>query len=167
MFLYINISYIYITKQLFFTILYYIIIMRKSILEAILTILFVLYLISDKKLPKPVANLIDTSYGKVVIIILSISLFAYANPLLSVLGIVVAYFMINSATIQTGTYGLEEYTPTENKKWSNYDPRHYHEYTLEEEIVKERASNRFNKSYVKTPWKPVLEDAHGASVANF
>ena len=141
--------------------------MRKSILEAILTILFVLYLISDKKLPTPVANLIDTSYGKIVIVILSISLFAYTNPLLAVLGIVVAYFMINSATIQTGTYGLEEYALTENKKWTNYDPRHYHEYTLEEEIVKERASNRFNKSYVKTPWKPVLEDTHGASVANF
>lgn len=139
---------------------------NKNILQAILTILFVFYLISDKKLPTPVANLVDTPLGKVIVVILSLSLFAYANPLLAVLGVCVAYFIINSATMQTGTYGLEEYTPTESKKWSSFEPRHYHAYTLEEEIVKERASQRFNTSFVKTPWKPILNDTHNASPAN-
>lgn len=139
---------------------------KKNILQAILTILFVLYLISDKKLPTPVANLVDTPLGKVVVVLLSLSLFAYANPLLAILGVCVAYFMINSATMQTGTYGLEEYTPTEDKKWSSFEPRKNHSYTLEEEIVKERASQRFNTSYVKTPWRPILDDTHNASPAN-
>jgi hypothetical protein len=138
----------------------------KNILQAILTILFVLYLITDKKLPVPVANLIDTPLGKVVVVLLSLSLFAYANPLLAILGVCVAYFMINSATMQTGTYGLEEYTPTESKKWSSFEPRQHHAYTLEEEIVKERASQRFNTSFVKTPWRPILDDTHNASPAN-
>lgn len=140
--------------------------MKSYILQAILSILFVLYLISDKKLPTPVANLIDTPLGKVVIIILAFSLFAYANPLLAILGIIVVYFMISTSSKQTGTYGLEEYTPNDYKKWSGFEPRHYHEYTLEEEIVKERASTRFNKSFVKTPWKPILDDTHNASPAN-
>lgn len=140
--------------------------MKSFMLQAILSILFVLYLISNKKLPTPVANLIDTPLGKVVIVILALSLFAYANPLLAILGIIVAYFMINASTKQTGTYGLEEYTPTDVKKWVGFEPRHYHEYTLEEEIVKERASTRFNKSFVKTPWKPILDDTHNASPAN-
>jgi hypothetical protein len=74
--------------------------------------------------------------------------------------------MINSATIQTGTYGLEEYTPTESKKWSSFEPRRNHSYTLEEEIVKERASQRFNTSFVKTPWRPILDNNHNASPAN-
>jgi hypothetical protein len=139
---------------------------NKNILQAILTVLFVFYLITDKKLPTPVANLVDTPLGKVIIIILSLSLFAYANPLLAILGICVAYFMINSATLQTGTYGLEEYTPTESRKWTSFEPRRNHKYTLEEEIVKERASQRFNTSFVKTPWKPLLDDIHNASPAN-
>jgi hypothetical protein len=139
---------------------------KKNILQAILTVLFVFYLISDKKLPTPVANLVDTPLGKVIVVVLSLSLFAYTNPLLAILGVCVAYFMINSATMQTGTYGLEEYTPTESKKWSSYEPRQHHSYTLEEEIVKERASQRFNTSFVKTPWRPVLDNNHNASPAN-
>ena len=139
---------------------------NKNILQAILTLLFVFYLISDKKLPTPVANLVDTPLGKVIVVVLSLSLFAYANPLLAILGVCVAYFIINSATIQTGTYGLEEYTPTESRKWSSFEPRQHHSYTLEEEIVKERASQRFNTSFVKTPWRPVLDDNHNASPAN-
>jgi hypothetical protein len=139
---------------------------NKNILQAILTVLFVFYLITDKKLPIPVANLVDTPLGKVIIVLLSLSLFAYTNPLLAILGICVAYFMINSATVQTGTYGLEEYTPTESKKWSSFEPRRHHTYTLEEEIVKERASQRFNTSFVKTPWKPILDNTHNASPAN-
>jgi hypothetical protein len=139
---------------------------NKNILQAILTFLFVFYLITDKKLPTPIANLVDTPIGKVVVVVLSLSLFAYANPLLAILGMCVAYFIINSATIQTGTYGLEEYTPTESKKWSSFEPRRNHSYTLEEEIVKERASQRFNTSFVKTPWRPVLDNNHNASPAN-
>ncbi len=139
---------------------------NKNILQAILTILFVFYLITDRKLPVPIANLVDTPLGKVSVVILSLSLFAYANPLLSILGVCVAYFVINSATMQTGTYGLEEYTPTENKKWSSFEPRQNHAYTLEEEIVKERASQRFNTSFAKTPWRPILDDNHNASPAN-
>ena len=139
---------------------------NKNILQAILTVLFVFYLISDKKIPTPVANLVDTPLGKVIVVVLSLSLFAYANPLLAILGVCVAYFMINSATMQTGTYGLEEYTPTESRKWSSFEPRRQHSYTLEEEIVKERASQRFNTSFVKTPWRPVLDDNHNASPAN-
>lgn len=139
---------------------------RRNILQVILTFLFVFYLISDKRLPSPVANLVDIKFGKVVIVLLSISLFAYANPLLGILGMCVAYFMINSATMQTGTYGLEEYTPTESKKWSSFETRKHHTYTLEEEIVRERASQRFNTSFIKTPWRPVLDDTHNASPAN-
>ena len=139
---------------------------NKNILQAILSILFVFYLISDKKIPIPVANLVDTPLGKVAVVLLSLSLFAYTNPLLAILGMCVAYFMINSASMQTGTYGLEEYTPTESKKWTSYEPRQHHSYTLEEEIVKERASQRFNTSFIKTPWKPILDDTHNASPAN-
>jgi hypothetical protein len=139
---------------------------NKNILQAILSVLFVFYLITDKKLPVPVANLVDTPLGKVVVVLLSLSLFAYANPLLAILGVCVAYFMINSATIQTGTYGLEEYKPTESKKWSSFEPRQHHDYTLEEEMVKERASQRFNTSFVKTPWRPILDNTHNASSAN-
>lgn len=139
---------------------------KKNISQVILSVLFILYIISDKYLPTQVAQMIDTPYGKIAVILASLSLFAYANPLLAILGVIVAYYLIQTATKQTGTYGLEVFEPTEQKKWESFEPRETHKYTLEEEIVKQRASQRFNSSYVKTPWKPVQDDIHGASPAN-
>lgn len=139
---------------------------KKNIAQGILSALFVLYLISDKYVPTQIAQIIDTSIGKIGIVLISLSLFAYANPLLAILGVIVAYYLIQSSTKQTGTYGMESYELTEQKKWETYDPRETHKYTLEEEIVKERASDRFNSSYVKTPWSTSFDDIHGASPAN-
>lgn len=139
---------------------------NKNITQIILTGLFIFYLISDKQLPMQVAQLIDTPFGKIAVVIMSLSLFAYANPLLAILGVIVAYYLVQSATKQTGTYGMEIFEPTEHKKWETFDPRESHQYTLEEEIVKQRASNRFNSSYVKTPWKPITDDIHCASPAS-
>ncbi len=139
---------------------------KKNTLQIILSALFIFYLVSDKYLPPQIAQIIDTPIGKIIIILISLSLFTYTNPLLAILGIIVAYYLIQSATKQTGTYGLEVFEPTEQKKWETFEPRETHKYTLEEEIVKQRASNRYNSSYVKTPWKPLLDDVHGASSAN-
>jgi hypothetical protein len=58
---------------------------------------------------------------------------------------------------------MEKYYPTETSKWSPFSPRHQFPYTLEQEMVKKMAPQKFNTNYKKAPYKPVLEDNHDAA----
>jgi hypothetical protein len=139
---------------------------KKNMPQLVLSILFVIYLVIGYKMPHHVASIVDSSFGKLVVALAALFLFAYSNPVLGVLGLLVAYQLINSASIKTGMAGLEEYYPSEEKKWSPFSPTHQFPYTLEQEVVKKMASQKFNTSYVKAPYKPVLEDTYDASPAN-
>jgi hypothetical protein len=139
---------------------------KKHMPQLVLTILFVIYLVIGIKMPHQVATLVDSSAGKIVIALSALFLFAYSNPVLGVLGLLVAYHLITSASIRTGMAGLEKYYPSEEKKWSPFSATHQFPYTLEQEVVKKMASQKFNTSYIKAPYKPVLEDTYDASPAN-
>ena len=115
------------------------------------------------KIPEGVATMVDSPIGKVVVVLVALMLFAYSNPILGVLALLVAYQMIKSASIKTGMAGLEQYYPTEQKKWSPFTPAHQFPYTLEQEVVKNMTTQKFNTDYVKAPFRPTLEDTHDAS----
>jgi hypothetical protein len=108
------------------------------------------------------AFIIDSTIGKIVIALSALMLFAYTNPILGVLALLVAYQLIKSASIVTGMAGLDEYNPTEDKKWTPFAQRHEFPYTLEQEMVKKMTTQKFNTEYVKAPFRPVLEDTHDA-----
>jgi hypothetical protein len=139
--------------------------MENSVLnpQYILAGLFIVYLVADLKPPNAIAHLIDSNIGKIIIVLSAMALFAYTNPLLGVLGLLVAYQLIRGAAVQTGNAGLEEYAPTEEKKWSIYSPPPKFPYTLEQEIVKNMTTEKFNTEYVKAPYRPTLDDTHDAA----
>ena len=104
---------------------------KKHMPELVLSVLFVLYLVMGLKVPDGVATIIDSTIGKIVVILIALMLFAYSNPVLGVLALLVAYQLIKSASVKTGMAGLEEYYPTEAKKWSPFTPIHQFPYTLQ------------------------------------
>lgn len=136
---------------------------KKHMPELVLSVLFVLYLVMGLKVPDGVATIIDSTIGKIVVILIALMLFAYSNPVLGVLALLVAYQLIKSASVKTGMAGLEEYYPTEAKKWSPFTPIHQFPYTLEQEVVKNMTTQKFNTEYVKAPFRPTLDDTHDAS----
>lgn len=136
---------------------------KRNISQLVLIILFLIYLILGLKMPDSVANIIDSTIGKIVVCIAALLLFGYSNPILGVLGILVAYQLIKSSSEKTGMAALEQYYPTEEKKWSPFTPTHQFSYTLEQEVVKQMASQKFNTNFVKAPYSPVLDDTHDAS----
>ena len=136
---------------------------KKNMPQLVLSVLFVIYLVMGYKMPDGVAGLIDSTVGKIVIGLIALMLFAYSNPILGVLALLVAYQMIRSASIKTVIAGLEEYYPTEQKKWSPFTPAHQFPYTLEQEVVKNMTTQKFNTEYVKAPFRPTLVDTHDAS----
>jgi hypothetical protein len=139
---------------------------KKNMPQLLLAFLFVIYLVMGFNLPPRLAHLADSTAGKVIISLTALFLFAYSNPILGVLGILVAYQLIKGAAIRTGMAGLEAYYPTEEKKWSPFTPAHQFPYTLEQEVVKNMTTQKFNTNYVKAPWRPVLDNTYDASPIN-
>lgn len=135
---------------------------KKNLPHTILAILFVIYLITGYKMPDSVASAIDTNIGKLVIVICALALFAYSNPILGVLGLFVAYKLIQTANVRTGMAAMDEYYPTEKKKWTPFTAAHQFPYTLEQEVIKKMTTQKFNTNYVKTQWRPVLDDTYDA-----
>lgn len=136
---------------------------KKHMPETLLSVLFVIYLVMGYKMPEAVAILIDSTIGKIVVVLAALMLFGYSNPVLGVLALLVAYQMIKGASVKTGMAGLEEYYPTEAKKWTPFSPTHQFPYTLEQEVVKNMTTQKFNTEYVKAPYRPILEDTYDAS----
>ncbi len=136
--------------------------------QFILIILFLIYLIVGYKTPHDLAILIDNIWGKVIIIIIAIVLFAVCNPILGILGFFVAYKLIMTSNIETGNYGKQNYIPTEEKKYADMINNNEYPYTLEQEIVKLRAPiyhyNSDNHTYSFTS---TLDDQNNAAPVNY
>lgn len=136
---------------------------KKNMPQLVLSVLFIIYLVMGYKLPANVATAVDSTVGKVVVVVIALMLFAYSNPILGVLALLVAYQLIKGASIKTGMAGLEQYYPTEQKKWSPFTATHQFPYTLEQEVVKNMTTQKFNTTYVKAPFRPVLDDTYDAA----
>ena len=142
---------------------------RKNMGQLVLIILFIIYLLMGSETPESLANIVDTMTGKIVVILFALLLFAYSNPVLGVLGLLVAYNLLKNASIASTlviTPSLKSYYPTEEKVWSPFTPTNQFPYTLEQEVVKDMASQKFNTVYEETPFKPALDDTHGAASIN-
>jgi hypothetical protein len=137
---------------------------KRNMSQLMLVILFIIYLVMGLKIPDTLANVIDSQVGKIVVALMALLLFGYSNPILGVLGIMVAYHLIKTSSDKTGTAALERHYPSEEKKWSPFTPIHQFPYTLEQEVVKQMASQKFNANYVKAPYRPTLNDTHDASL---
>jgi hypothetical protein len=131
--------------------------------ELVLVILLIVYLILGFKTPEPIASMIDSLVGKVVIFIIVIYLFMHANPILAVLSLFVAFDLIRRSSIATGIDALQKFAPSEQKKSSQFTAFNQFPYTLEQEVVKKMTSQKFNTEYVKAPFRPTLDDTHDAS----
>lgn len=141
---------------------------KKNMPQLILSLLFILYLVLRQKMPNSIAEKIDNPIGKIIIIIVAIILFSCSNPILGILGFIVAYELIKRSSISTGTAALETYYPREEKKWSPFSAHHQFPYTLEQEIVKKMAPVR-QRNTPNTPatYKPVLDNLYDAAPLNY
>ena len=140
---------------------------KEHVGQNVLAILFIVYLIMGYKTPEPVAGMIDTTIGKIVVVLVAMLLFAYANPILGVLGLFVAFDLIRRSSLSTGTYALAKYMPTEAKKYTELTQYKQFPYTLEEEMVKKMAPIvRSGSTLSKPSYKPLLDNLYDASPIN-
>jgi len=139
---------------------------KKFVSQNVLTLLFVIYLILGLNTPKPIAQIIDTLIGKIVVILLAIYLFIYTNPILGVIGFFVAYDLIRRSSVATGNFGIDNYLPTEETKQAKMSSYNQYPYTLEQEMVKKMVPNVSNNLLANTySWVPSKYNTYDAAPA--
>jgi len=129
-----------------------------------LSTLFLIYLVLGYQTPLPIANLVDTVGGRIVVIVLAIILFCYTNPILGVLGLLVAFNLLRSSAIVTGTGPMAHYLPNEARKFAGTNARNEFPYTLEQEVVKKMAPpmGSANAPHQVT-FSPIVDNIHNAA----
>ena len=135
--------------------------------ELVLVILLIIYLILGFKTPEPIANMIDSLIGKVVIFIVVIYLFMHSNPILAILSLFVAFDLIRRSSMTTGIDALQRFAPSEQKKSSQFTAFNQFPYTLEQEVVAKMAPiMKSGSSLNQASYKPLLDNLYDASPVN-
>jgi hypothetical protein len=80
--------------------------------------------------PDFLAESVDNLFGKVLVVAIAVVIFMKTNPVIGVLGLVVAYQMIKTASVTTGTYALRHYLPSEQNKFQ--EMQSFNEETIQE-----------------------------------
>ena len=137
----------------------------KNMGQVILAVLFILYLIMGYRTPETIAQMVDSYIGKILAVSVVLMLFIGCHPILGVLGIFVAYHLISQSSVSTGSHGLANYMPTEQKKYSAMTQYNQFPYTLEQEVVKKMAPINKSRDAANNQFSfnPVLDDLHDAA----
>ena len=133
--------------------------------EVILTVLLVIYLIMGYNTPQPVAEIVDTLFGKLALSGIVIYLFLYCNSVLAVLSLFVAFDLIRRASsTQMGSNTAKQYQPSEQNRSAQFTAFNQFPYTLEQEVIKKMVPTFSpGNSLSNASFKPILGDLHSAT----
>jgi hypothetical protein len=137
-------------------------ILKMSSQEVFLGVLFVIYFVLGYPVPEPLADMLDSVLGKIMVVVIAIILFLAVNPIVGVLGVLVALDLLRKAGEATGSTAMAKYSPSEQQKAQDLNKFNQFPYTLEQEMVSIRTLKQ-DASPSPALYKPVLEDDHNAS----
>lgn len=143
--------------------------MKLNTSDIVLSILFVVYLLIGTKTPLIIANNVNTIIGKFVLLFLAILFIVYANPIVSILFLIVIYeLIIRSKTyIQTnyqqGLKTLEQYPQDTTLIYCPDNTLKEIPRTLEQDVVELMAPVcSSNTPLMKASYTPMVEDVRDA-----
>lgn len=131
--------------------------------QLVIAVLLVLYLLLDVETPLYLANLVDTTVGIVVVVLLAVTLLLSSNIIIGLLGCVAAYELIQKSRSVTGNLQLKQIQNAEKIKVDMLNNYNDYPVSLEEEVVSKMAPLVHDSSNVNVSFKPVLNNLHDAS----
>jgi hypothetical protein len=150
-----------------------------SVIETILLFSFVIFIIFPINMPSPIAQLVETPLGIVMIMGITISLFIFTNPILGVIYLLVAYELLrrSSTSMHQNVYQAIPHV-VHSKPSAHSDPSAPNQQsnievslpilnrTLEEDIISQRApvGRSASNTFVDTNFKPVSDNILGGSM---
>jgi predicted membrane protein len=140
-----------------------------SSVELVLFLAFVLYVVLPISTPDSIKSFVNSSMGLLFFFCVTVGLFAYTNPILGVLYILVVYEALrrSSETFNNPRAIVLEYEPSQKHKDATLKKMNpvRNEKSVEEEVIEVRAP--INKAHsveiVQTTFKPVSKAIEGAS----
>jgi len=135
--------------------------LNKNLNTYVLAGLLSIFIVFDIQIPDIVANLVDNLIGKIVIIIVSLSLLNI-NPILGSLGIIAAYFLIKRSE-RNNSIMVNKFVPSEEKKSVEIQKYNIDPISLEETIVKKQIPFSKNRKVLSSGAKPIHDSIHNAA----
>ena len=138
-----------------------------STLEILVFILFVIYLVFQIQTPSMLIPFISSPFGITIVLIITLLVFFYTNPVLGVLSLFVAYEFIRRSMSVVGKVVTVKYTPTQMKKDMEMVAMNPPKVvTLEEDIVSKMAPYGMSEPIKMelSSFKPVAENINNASL---
>lgn len=132
--------------------------------SVILEVLFVIYILFDIQTPKPFADFVDTSSGKLLVVLVALSMFYAAGPIAGILALFAGFTLIQRSMNMTSfkyTDGAEEIKMQTLKSY-NYNPK-----TLEEEVIADMAPIVRAPNTGRATYKPVLDKLNDAAPIHY
>jgi hypothetical protein len=139
-------------------------------LEITVIVIFAIYIIFPFRTPGFMANMINTPIGLFGVLLITLYLFFYTNPILGVVYIFVAYELLRRSALvkpQGADAYMVKHTPSEDKRQDEMNQMNpVRNFTLEEDVIRTMApAQTFNKDIaISTDFKPVAERVTGASL---
>lgn len=128
----------------------------------LLLVVLVLYSVLNIPTPALLANMIDTVYGNIVVLLVAFYVLAKFNPIIGVVTLFAGYELIKRSSHSTGTLAIQRYLPNEMKKSGHLSAFNQFPVTLEEEMVKKMAPLVETAGPSNLDYKPISEDTHHA-----
>jgi hypothetical protein len=135
--------------------------------QFLLFILFVLYIIFNIQTPEPIASIVDSTLGYVVIIGLFALMAVNLHPMVTLVGVFAIYLLFKRSSISTGSLAMTKFLPTENVKSQYLSAFNQFPVTLEEEVVQQMAPLQSGPSMGPKSFSPILNDLHDAANVNY
>jgi len=135
--------------------------MFENIQEIILACLLVVYLVLNNPLPQNVAKFINTPFGKFFVVAVSLVLFFMSNPVLGVLGFLVAFDLIVKASQHNTTYDVTNNNSRLQMQQINEDVIEMQNQSLEHFVIKKMAPIPYSSTPVPIVY-PLVDNLYDA-----
>ena len=139
---------------------------KKHMLDLVLGAVLILYIVFPINTPVTIANIINSPIGTIVVVIITISLFAIIHPIIAVIGLLAAFELLHRSKINFFENPDSNLTSDKLINDNLKKPFPINDFatintlpvSLEEEIIKQRVP-LVNSDYITTTatYKPILE----------
>ena len=136
--------------------------------QSFLGFLFVIYILSNLELPGELSQMINSTGGNAVVILLALSIFYHTHPVIGILGLIAGYELIKRSGNGVAAIDIDSYMPSE------YSKEHKMEVmqppfkgTLEEDMVRNMVPLVVPSETSSLDYQPTLDSLHNASPINY
>ena len=134
--------------------------------QFVLLIIFIVYIVFNVPTPEPIASLIDSTIGYVIVIALFALMAVNLNPIITLIGVFAIYLLFKRSSISTGSLAMTKFLPSENVKGQYLNAFNQFPVTLEEEVVQQMAPLQSGPAMGPKSFTPVLDNLHDATFLN-